>query len=170
MVKLKAELHALRKRNAHLQSETAHVEVVPTEHPAAQGPSVAIKDLRADPALTARVTTEVNGLELSSNDSEDEGEASNKKSARGKKLKSGKRLPDFQVMPGFRITIVFQTFMITGFSRLFRLTQFLLPDSRHLVPDLRCFTCSPVVASVLSSPPDRSVFLDLHARVFASRL
>ena len=90
IAKLKAELHALRKRNAHLQSKTTHVEVVPTEHPGAQGPSVTIKDLCADPALTARVTTEINRLELSSNDSEDEGEVSNMKSARGKKLKSGK--------------------------------------------------------------------------------
>ena len=48
-------------------------------------------------------------------------------------------------------------------------SQFLLPDSRLFVPDSRGVpTCSSVVTSDLSSPPDGSVFLDLHARVFAS--
>ena len=51
---------------------------------------VTIKDLHADPALTARVSAKVDHLGLSSSDSKVEGEASNKKSARGKKLKSGK--------------------------------------------------------------------------------
>ena len=48
---------------------------------------------------------------------------------------------------------------------------FLLPDSRLFLPDSRCFTtCSTVATSDLSSPPDGSVFLDLHARVFESRV
>ena len=69
MAKLKAELHALRKMNTLLESQTACVEAVPTEHPGAQEPSVTIKDLCADPALTARVSTEVDHLGLSSSDS-----------------------------------------------------------------------------------------------------
>ena len=48
---------------------------------------------------------------------------------------------------------------------------FLLPDSRLFVPDSRCFTtCLTVATSDLSSPPDGSVFLDLHAPVFESRV
>ena len=48
-------------------------------------------------------------------------------------------------------------------------SQFLLPDSRLFALDSRCVpTCSSVVNSDLSSLPDGSVFLDLHARVFAS--
>ena len=90
MAKLKAELHALRKRNALLQSKTAPDEAFPEERAGAHEPSVTIKDLRADPALTARVSAEVDRLELSSSGSEDEGRASNKKSARGTKLRSGK--------------------------------------------------------------------------------
>lgn len=90
VAKLKADLHALRKRNAHLQTESARVESVPAERTEAREPSVTIKQLRADPGLTARVSAEIDRLGLSSSDSEDEGEASTKKSARGKKLKPGK--------------------------------------------------------------------------------
>ena len=90
VAKLKAELHALRKRNALLQSKTARDKAFPAERAGAHEPSVTIKDLRADPALTARVSAEVDRLGLSSSDSEDEDGASNKKSARGTKLRSGK--------------------------------------------------------------------------------
>lgn len=90
VAKLKADLHALQKRNAHLQTESARVESVPAERTEAREPSVTIKQLRADPGLTARVSAEIDRLGLSSSDSEDEGESSTKKSARGKKLKSGK--------------------------------------------------------------------------------
>ena len=94
VTKLKAELHALRKRNAHLQSQTARVEAlstVPTGRVAAREPSVTINQLRADPVLTERVSAEIDRLGLSSSDSEDEGVASNtKKHSRGKKLRSGK--------------------------------------------------------------------------------
>ncbi|XP_074608450.1 uncharacterized protein LOC141861123 [Acropora palmata] len=94
VTKLKAELHALRKRNAHLQSQTARVEAlstVPTGRVAAREPSVTINQLRADPVLTERVSAEIDRLGLSSSDSEDEGVASNtKKHSRGKKLLSGK--------------------------------------------------------------------------------
>ena len=90
MARLKAELHALRKRNALLQSKTAWDEAFLEECAGAHEPSVMIKDLRADPALTVRVSAEVDRLGLSSSDSEDEGRASNKKSARGTKLRSGK--------------------------------------------------------------------------------
>lgn len=90
VAKLKAELHALRKRNAFLQSKTARDEAFPAERTGAQEHSVTIKDLRANPALTARVSAEVDGLGLSSSDSEDDGGTSNKKSSRGKQLKSGK--------------------------------------------------------------------------------
>ena len=78
VAKLKAELHALRKRNALLQSQTAHVEAVPAEYAGAREPS------------TAKVSAEIDRLGLSSSDSEDEGGVSTKKSSRGKKLKSGK--------------------------------------------------------------------------------
>ena len=90
VAKLKAELHALRKRNALLQSKTARDEAFPAERAVAHEPSVTIKYLRADPALTARVSAEVDRLGLSSSDSEDEDGASNKKSAQGTKLRSGK--------------------------------------------------------------------------------
>ena len=94
VTKLKAELHALRKRNAHLQSQTARVEAVstvPTGRAAAREPAVTINQLRADPVLTERVSAEIDRLGLSSSDSEDEGVASNmKKHSRGKKLRSGK--------------------------------------------------------------------------------
>ncbi|PFX15204.1 THAP domain-containing protein 4 [Stylophora pistillata] len=82
VAKLKAELHALRKPNALLQSKTARDEAFPAECTGAQEPSVTIKELRADPALTARVSAEVDGLGLSSSDSEDDGGTSNKKSSR----------------------------------------------------------------------------------------
>ena len=90
VAKLKAELHALRKRKALLQSKAVRDEAFKVERARAHKPSVTIKDLRPDPALTARVTAEVECLGLSSSDSEDEGWASNKKSARGTKLRSGK--------------------------------------------------------------------------------
>ena len=83
VAKLKAELHALRKQNALLQSKTARDKAFPAKRAEAHEPSVTIKDLRADPALTARVSAEVDRLGLSSSNSEDEGGASNKKSARG---------------------------------------------------------------------------------------
>ena len=83
VAKLKAELHALRKQNALLQSKTARDKAFPAERAEAHEPSVTIKDLRADPALTAKVSAEVDRLGLSSSNSEDEGGASNKKSARG---------------------------------------------------------------------------------------
>ena len=91
---MKAELHALRKRNAHLQSQTARVDAVstvPTGRAAAREPSVTINQLRADPILTERISAEIDRLGLSLSDSKDEGVAStNKKHARGKKLRSGK--------------------------------------------------------------------------------
>ena len=90
VAKLKATLHALRKRNALLQSKTARDKAFPAERAGAHEPSVTIKDLRADSALTARVSAKIDRLGLSSSDSEDEGGASNKKSARGTKLRSGK--------------------------------------------------------------------------------
>ena len=90
MAKFKAKLHALRKQNALLQSKTAREEAFPAERAGAHEPSGTIKDLRADPALTARVSAEVDHLGLSSSNLEDEGGASNKKSARGTKLRSGK--------------------------------------------------------------------------------
>ena len=86
----RAELHALRKRNTLLQSKTARDKAFPAERAGANEPSVTIKDLCADPALTARVSAEVDRLGLSSSDSEDKDGASNKKSARGTKLRSGK--------------------------------------------------------------------------------
>ena len=90
VAKLKAELHALHKRNALLQSQTARVEAVPAEYARVREPSVTIKDLRADPVLTAKVSVEIDHLGLSSSDSDDEGGVSTKKSSLGKKLKSGK--------------------------------------------------------------------------------
>ena len=90
-VKLKAELHALHQRNAHLQSQAAaRPDLAPGECGKPREPSVTIKELRADPALTAKVSSEIEGLGLSSSDSEDEGDASLKKKAQGKKLQSGK--------------------------------------------------------------------------------
>ena len=94
VTKLKAELHALRKRNAHLQSQTARVEAVstvPTGRAANREPAVTINQLRVDPVLTERVSAEIDRLGLSSSDSEDEGVPSNtKKHSRGKKLRSGR--------------------------------------------------------------------------------
>ena len=94
LTKLKAELHALRKRNAHLQSQTASVEAlstVPTGRAAAREPSETINQLRAYPVLTERVSADIDRLGLSSSNSEDEGVASNtKKHSRGEKLWSGK--------------------------------------------------------------------------------
>ena len=94
VTKLKAELHTLCKRNAHLQSQTAHVDAVstvPTGCAVAWEPSVTINQLRADLVLTEMVSTEIDRLRLSSSNSEDEGVAStNKKHPRGKKLWSGK--------------------------------------------------------------------------------
>ena len=49
-----------------------------------------IKELRADPALTAKVSSEIERLGFYSSDSEDEDDTSIKKKARGKKLQSGK--------------------------------------------------------------------------------
>ena len=75
VTKLKAELHALRKRNAHLQSQTARVEAVstvPTGRAAAREPTVTINQLRADSVLTERVSAEIDRLGLSSSDSEDQ--------------------------------------------------------------------------------------------------
>lgn len=90
-VKLKAELHALRQRNAHLQSQAAaRPDLAPGERGKPRESSVAIKELRADPALTAKVSSEIECLGFSSSDSEDEGDASIKKKARGKKLQLGK--------------------------------------------------------------------------------
>jgi len=66
VTKLKAELHALRKRSAHLQSQTARVEAVstvPTGRAAAREPAVTINQLRADPVLTDRVSAEIDRLE-----------------------------------------------------------------------------------------------------------
>ena len=80
MTKLQAELHALRKRNAYLHSQTARVEAlstVPTGRVAAREPYVTISQLRADPVLIERVSAEIDRLGLSSSDSEDEGVASN---------------------------------------------------------------------------------------------
>jgi len=82
VTKLKAELHALRKRNAHLHSQTAPVEAVstvPTGRAAAREPAVTINQLRADPVLTERVSAEIDWLGLSSSDSEDKGITSNTK-------------------------------------------------------------------------------------------
>ena len=90
-VKLKAELHALRQRNAHLQSqEAAHPDLAPGECDKPRESSVTIKELRADPALTTKVSSEIERLRFSLSDSEDEGDASIKKKARGKKLQLGK--------------------------------------------------------------------------------
>ena len=75
VTKLKAELHELRKRNAHLQSQTARVEAVstvPTGRAAAREPAVTINQLRADPVLTERVSAEIDQLGISSSDSEDQ--------------------------------------------------------------------------------------------------
>ena len=90
-VKLKAELYALRQRNAHLQSQAAaRPDLAPVERGKPRESSVTIKELRADPALTAKVSSEIERLGFSSSDSEDEGDASIRKKARGKKLQSGK--------------------------------------------------------------------------------
>ena len=89
---MKAELHTLRKRNVHLQSQTAHVEAVstvPTGRTAAREPTVAIDQLCAGAVLTERVSAEIDRLGLSSSDSEDDCVASNNKQHdRGKKLRS----------------------------------------------------------------------------------
>ena len=56
VTKLKAELHALHKRNAHLQSQTARVEAVstvPTGRAVAREPSMTINQLRAQFAWPA---------------------------------------------------------------------------------------------------------------------
>ena len=91
---MNAELHMFRKRNAYLQSQTAHVEAlatVPTGRAAAREPSVTINQLCADPVLTERVSAKIDRLRLSLSDSKDKGVASNtKKHSRGKKLRSGK--------------------------------------------------------------------------------
>lgn len=93
------EAHGLQDKIAALtaaisqalwHSQAARVEAVPTEHVGAWEPSVMIKDLRTDPALTTRVSAKINCLGLFSSDSEDEGGVSTKRSSRGKKLKSGK--------------------------------------------------------------------------------
>ena len=65
VTKLKAKLHALRKRNAHLQSQTARVEAVstvPTGGAAAREPSVTINQLHADPVLPRRFPLKLIGL------------------------------------------------------------------------------------------------------------
>ena len=92
VAKLKADLHALRQRNAQLQSQAARAA---SDAAAVVGRvrelQVSIKQHRADPGLTARVSEEFDHLGLSSSDSEDDGVASSsKKSALGKVLKSGK--------------------------------------------------------------------------------
>ena len=90
-VKLKAELHALHQRNAHLQIQAAaRPDLAPGEHGKPLESSVSIKELQADPALTAKVSSEIKHLGFSLSDSEDKGDASIKKKARGKKLRSGK--------------------------------------------------------------------------------
>ena len=86
-VKLKAELHALRQRNAHLQSQAAaRPDLAPVERGKPRESSVTINELRANPALTAKVSSEIERLGFSSSDSEDEGDASIKEKARGKKF------------------------------------------------------------------------------------
>ena len=90
-VKLKAELHTLRQRNAHLQSHAAaHSDLAPGERGKPREFSVKIKELWADPALTAKVSSKIERLGFSSSDSEDKGDASIKKKAQGKKLQLGK--------------------------------------------------------------------------------
>ena len=72
--KLKAKLYELHKRNVHLQSETACVKAVstvPTGCAEVWEPSTTINQLRADPVLTERVSTEIDQLGLSLIDPED---------------------------------------------------------------------------------------------------
>ena len=67
-VKLKAELHTMRQRNTHLQSQAA---ARPDLAPGERGkPRVFCHDKRvpADPALTAKVSSEIERLGFSSSD------------------------------------------------------------------------------------------------------
>lgn len=81
----------MRQRNAHLQSQAAaRPDLAPVERVKPRESSVMIKELRADPALTAKVSSEIERLGFYSSDSEDEDDTSIKKKARGKKLQSGK--------------------------------------------------------------------------------
>ena len=68
-VKLKAELHTLHQRNAHLQSQAAvRPDLAPGERGKPQESSVTIKELQADPALTAKVSSKIKCLGFSSSD------------------------------------------------------------------------------------------------------
>ena len=68
-VKLKAELHTMRQRNTHLQSQAAaRPDLAPGERGKPRESSVTIKELQADPALTAKVSSEIERLGFSSSD------------------------------------------------------------------------------------------------------
>ena len=62
-VKLKAKLHALHQRNAHLQSQAAaRPDLAPGERGKPRESSITIKEPRADPALTAKASSEIERL------------------------------------------------------------------------------------------------------------
>lgn len=88
VARLKAELHALRQRNAQLQKQS---KLKPSKaSPQHREPQLNIKALRSNPALTDRVSTEMERLGFSSSDSDDEQNPTTR-GTRGKlKLKSGK--------------------------------------------------------------------------------
>ena len=68
-VKLKAELHTMRQRNTHLQSQAAaRPDLAPGERGKPRESSVTIKELQADPALTVKVSSEIERLGFSSSD------------------------------------------------------------------------------------------------------
>ena len=68
-VKLKAELHSMCQRNTHLQSQAAaRPDLAPGERGKPRESSVTIKELQADPALTAKVSSEIERLGFSSSD------------------------------------------------------------------------------------------------------
>ncbi|KAJ7371615.1 hypothetical protein OS493_024292 [Desmophyllum pertusum] len=70
VARLKAELHALRQRNAQLQKQS---KLKPSKaSPQHREPQLNIKALRSNPALTDRVSTEMERLGFSSSDSDDE--------------------------------------------------------------------------------------------------